>query len=65
MMISKLIEEALLNKLVLKPEEILIDFEHAAIKTLTHYFPDVTIMGCYFHFGQCLYRNLCFHGMKS
>ena len=65
MMISKLIEEALLNKFVLKPEEILIDFEHAAIKAFTHYFPDVTIMGCFFHFGQCLYRNLCLHGMKS
>ncbi len=61
MMISKLIEEALLIKLVLKPEEILINFEHA----FTHYFPDVTIMGCYFNFGQCLYRNLCLHGMKS
>ncbi len=63
--ISKLIEEALVIKCVLRPNEILIDFEKAAINAFSHFFPDVMIMGCFFHFGQCLFKNLCLHGMKS
>ena len=41
------------------------DFEKAAIKAFSHFFPDAMIIGCFFHFGQSLFKNLCLHGMKS
>ena len=65
LVIRNLIELGLENKLILRPEEILTDFEQAAITAFGHYFPNASILGCFFHFGQSLYRNLCLHGMKT
>ena len=63
-MISKLIEEALLIKCILRPNEVLLDFKKAAINAFSHFF-QVMILGCFFHFGECLFKNLCLHGMKT
>ena len=46
-----------MERFVLNPEYILVDFELAAIAALEHHFPNVEIKGCYFHFAQCLWRN--------
>ena len=45
-------------KLEFRPEFILIDFEYAAIKAFIFCFPNAKILGCWFHFGQCLFRKL-------
>ena len=34
------------------------DFERAAIKSFQKYFPNATIKGCLFHFGQALHKKL-------
>jgi hypothetical protein len=47
-----------LQQLVLKAREFsLIDFEKAAFKSFNTVFPRAKTIGCYFHFGQSLWRN--------
>ena len=58
LVIRNLIELGLENKLILRPEEILTDFEQAAITAFSHYFPNSSILGCFFHFGQTLYQYI-------
>ena len=41
-----------------RPEFILIDFEYAAIQAFMFCFPRARVLGCWFHFGQCLFRKL-------
>ena len=43
----------------------MIDYEQAAIKAIKKNFPEVVINGCYFHFGQCLWRNLQSQGLQA
>lgn len=40
------------------PVTIMTDFELAVIKALKLKFPGVTMSGCMFHFGQCVWRKL-------
>ncbi len=42
----------------LNVSSIMIDFEQAVIKVIKKNFPEVVISGCFFHFAQCLWRNL-------
>ena len=42
----------------LSPETITIDFEMAVINSITRYFPDALIHGCFFHFRQNLFRHI-------
>ena len=54
-------------KLKLKFEpgiEIMIDFEIGAIEAFSEQFPSAKIIGCYFHFGQCLWRKFVELGLK-
>jgi hypothetical protein len=48
-----------------RPSEILLDFEAAAIESLRFAFPTAILIGCFFHFGQCLFRKLCDVGLRE
>lgn len=49
----------------LQPKRIMMDFEKAAIKAAEDVFKDVQISGCYFHFCQCIYRQIQSNGLQS
>ena len=36
----------------------MIDFERAALNSLTQNFPTAQIYGCFFHFGQAIWRKI-------
>jgi hypothetical protein len=36
----------------------MMDFERAAVKSFSKYFPKATIKGCLFHFGQSLHKKM-------
>ena len=42
----------------LQPDMIMIDFERAALNALTQNFPTAVLQGCYFHFGQAIWRPI-------
>jgi hypothetical protein len=42
----------------LKPKTIIIDFEISFLNSLTAIFPESSISGCTFHFGNCVWRRL-------
>ena len=48
-----------------RPRRILIDFEEGAIEAFSFFFPSTTIIGCFFHFGQCLWRKFNELGLKT
>lgn len=41
-----------------RPESVTIDFEAAMVSALRDMFPNVTILGCFFHFSQALWRKV-------
>ncbi|QQP52192.1 Uncharacterized protein FKW44_004253 [Caligus rogercresseyi] len=47
------------------PISITIDFERAAINEIKNVFPEAKIYGCFFHFGQCLWRKLQGLGLQN
>jgi hypothetical protein len=50
----------------LQPLSVMIDFEQAAITAINTAFGDATkIRACYFHFLQCIFRKVCFYGLKK
>ena len=49
----------------LKPKNISIDFELAAIKAFQNIFGDIEIVGCYFYFRQALYRKIQHFGFQN
>ncbi|KAK7486345.1 hypothetical protein BaRGS_00022393 [Batillaria attramentaria] len=49
----------------LNPETITIDFERAALNSISEHFPTTAVHGCFFHFGQCLWRNLQSLGLQD
>jgi len=58
-------DAGLKNKLVLSPDTVLTDFESAAIGAYQYHFPNIKVIGCFFHFGQSLYRKIVDIGLKS
>ena len=42
----------------LAPDEVIVDFERAFINSFTYVFQGVKVKYCYFHCGQCVYRNV-------
>jgi hypothetical protein len=58
-------EQAMHLRLVWNPEEVLTDFEQAAIKAYQYHFPQVRTVGCYFHFAQCFWRKFIEFGFKT
>ncbi|XP_029053857.1 uncharacterized protein LOC114881283 [Osmia bicornis bicornis] len=53
------------NKIPLRPDFILTDFEKSSINAIGFEFPGAQSKGCYFHLGQCIYRNVCANGMQT
>ncbi|CAF1068910.1 unnamed protein product, partial [Brachionus calyciflorus] len=49
----------------LQPKKIMSDFELAAIKAIRNVFTDCTIKGCYFHFIQCIWKNIQEKGLTT
>jgi hypothetical protein len=47
------------------PERIILDFEVGAISAFKFHFPSADFVGCFFHFGQCLFRKLVSLGLKQ
>lgn len=47
------------------PSTIMIDFERAMVNAITVEFPAAIHRGCFFHFCQCLYRNIQSNGLKK
>ena len=43
----------------------MIDFERAALNTLTQNFPNAEIQGCFFHFGQAILRHIQALGLQQ
>jgi hypothetical protein len=63
--IAALVEEAKKHNLLLKPLQVMIDFELAAQRAFEAKFPGVTVKGCLFHFGQTLFKNFVKVGLKQ
>ena len=49
----------------MKANFICLDFEKGAINAFKLHFPAATIIGCWFHYAQCLFRELCAKGLKK
>ena len=49
----------------LYPSTFTIDFEKSMINSIGKNFPETTITGCFFHFGQCFYRCIQRSGLQS
>ena len=49
----------------LNPTSFTIDYERAAMNSIVSNFPQTTIYGCLFHFGQCLWREIQRCGLQS
>ena len=47
-----------LKSLNLTPVSVSLDFERSAINSVKKFFPDADVYGCFFHFGQCLWRKV-------
>ena len=62
--IAELKEAAFTLNLVLNPEIILSDIELAEIQAFKFHFPNFKMLGCFFHFGQCLFKKLVEVGLK-
>ncbi len=43
----------------------LTDFEQAAIQAIAEVFPGCSLTGCFFHFGQALYRRIQTEGLTA
>ena len=48
-----------------KPEFVSLDFEIGAITSFLFCFPTIKIIGCWFHFAQCLFRKIVEIGLKT
>ena len=57
--------ELLMERRVLNPHSILVDFENASINALRVFFPDADLQGCLFHFGQCVWRKVQALGLQA
>ena len=64
-MISELVDGCRRLSVEWRPQRIILDFENGAISAFRYFFPEAKIIGCFFHFGQCLFRKLVACGLKS
>ena len=49
----------------LQPETIMIDFERASINAIEQNFPTAELQGCFFHFGQAIWRHIQGLGLQT
>jgi hypothetical protein len=47
------------------PKYVSLDFEHGAILAFIHCFPGIFIIGCWFHYAQCIYKKITELGLKK
>ncbi|KAG0440468.1 hypothetical protein DMUE_1726 [Dictyocoela muelleri] len=60
------IKEVLLQKNIeFSPNTVQIDFEYAAYNAIKRVFPNINIKGCFFHFGQAIWRKVVDLGLKT
>ena len=62
--IPKFKQEAEDRVFQLRPSIILTDFELALINTFTVTFPGASILGCFFYFTQCIWKQVLKFGLK-
>eukprot|EP00102_Acyrthosiphon_pisum_P017587 XP_008189050.1 PREDICTED: uncharacterized protein LOC103311248 [Acyrthosiphon pisum] len=55
---TKIINELLNLEKNLRPASVMVDFEQALLGAITDVFKDTRIRGCFFHFGQCIWRKI-------
>ena len=48
-----------------KPKYVTIDFEKGAENALSVVFPQCDVFSCFFHFKQCIWKNICVRLFKS
>ena len=48
-----------------KPKFVSLDFEIGAIQAFLFCFSEITIVGCWFHYGQCIFKKIIEIGLKS
>ena len=48
----------------LNPQDVMIDFEKAAMNALERVFPQVHVSGCFYHFSQSVYRKIQSEGLQ-
>jgi len=51
--------------MTLNPPAIQLDFEKAAHNAASDVFPGVVLKGCFFHYGQCIWRNVQQQGLTT
>ena len=49
----------------LQPETIMIDFERASTNVIEQNFPTAELQGCFFHFGQAIWRHIQGLGLQT
>ena len=47
------------------PETIMTDFKQAMLNAFRSVFPSVSQSGCFYHFSQCIYRQVQQHGLQN
>lgn len=55
---STIMEQLKIKEPSLNPKHAMVDFESAAIRGISIEFPGTEINGCFFHFTQCIWRNI-------
>jgi hypothetical protein len=64
-MLRVLKDSALSIGLELKPEELVIDFEKGAMNAFKFNWPNIKIIGCFFHLASNFYKKICNVGLKT
>lgn len=62
---AEVLRQLLVLKPDLNPKSIKIDFEQSFVSAFKQIFPNVHISGCYFHFGQCVWRKVQSTGLQK
>lgn len=50
---------------VFQPESFMVDFEQSMLRAIEREFPETQVKGCFFHFGQCIWRKIQACGLKQ
>ena len=64
-MLRELKDAALNIGLELKPQELVIDFEKAVMNAFKFHWPNIRIIGCFFHLASNFYKKVCNVGLKT
>lgn len=62
---EKIFRELLNIEPQLNPKHIMVDFEKAAINAASNIFQKADLHGCFFHFGQCVWRHIQSVGLQQ